>query len=147
MDFKAEAAFLPPFFERAQKQGFLAVCEIHRSLQDKLGRKVELSSVYSMLHRHGCRNPFFGTKSEKTEPCEPHPGHPNSGTWYNVVPEPPPSRAWTCARILHPASAHYSQSSERNFISLQFNYLTHLHQLLYTLSALHYIQYMKEVYP
>jgi transposase len=50
-----EAKFLEPFFQGAKRGGILVVGEIHRALETRLGRKVPLSSVYNLLHRHGWR--------------------------------------------------------------------------------------------
>ncbi|MGH8651955.1 MAG: helix-turn-helix domain-containing protein, partial [Gammaproteobacteria bacterium] len=50
-----EAAFLEPFFEQAQGGGVLVVNTIKQALEQRVGRKVALSSVYNLLHRHGWR--------------------------------------------------------------------------------------------
>lgn len=50
-----EKAFLAPFFDVASSGGILVVSGIHRALEEKLGRKVALSSIYHLLHRHGWR--------------------------------------------------------------------------------------------
>jgi transposase len=50
-----EAAFLAPFFEKAQVGGILIVGEIKQALDTRLGRKVALASAYNLLHRHGWR--------------------------------------------------------------------------------------------
>lgn len=50
-----EAEFLAPFLESAKSGGVLVVSPIHQALEAKLGRKVPLSSVYNLLHRHGWR--------------------------------------------------------------------------------------------
>ena len=50
-----EAAFLGPFFEKAQVGGILIVSEIKQALDAQLGRTVALASVYNLLHRHGWR--------------------------------------------------------------------------------------------
>ena len=41
--------------ETAKGGGVLVVSSIRQALEDKLGRKVALSSVYNLLHRHGWR--------------------------------------------------------------------------------------------
>ncbi len=50
-----EVRFLEPFLETAKGGGVLVVSSIRQALEDKLGRKVALSSVYNLLHRHGWR--------------------------------------------------------------------------------------------
>jgi transposase len=55
MTFEEEQAFLAPFFETARCGGILIVNEIHQALEQHLGRKVALSSVYTLLHRHNWR--------------------------------------------------------------------------------------------
>jgi transposase len=50
-----EARFLLPFLDRAKEGGVLVVGSIHSELENRLGRKVALSSVYNLLHRHGWR--------------------------------------------------------------------------------------------
>lgn len=51
----AEAEFLRPFLDQAKSGGILVVGEIKRALDEHLGRKVALASVYNLLHRHGWR--------------------------------------------------------------------------------------------
>jgi len=55
MTLEEEKAFLSPFFEGAATGSILVVGEIHQALQEKLGRKVSLSSTYNLLHRHNWR--------------------------------------------------------------------------------------------
>ncbi len=50
-----EVRFLAPFLDRAKEGGVLVVSSIHQELENRLGRKVALSSVYNLLHRHGWR--------------------------------------------------------------------------------------------
>jgi transposase len=50
-----EAEFLAPFLESAKAGGVLVAGPIHQALEARLGRKVALSSVYNLLHRHGWR--------------------------------------------------------------------------------------------
>ena len=50
-----ETKFLRPFFEKARQGGILVVSDILLALQEKLGRKVALTSAYNLLHRHGWR--------------------------------------------------------------------------------------------
>lgn len=51
----AEEAFLRPYLDEAESGGILVVPPIHAALREHLGRKVALSTVYRMLHRHGWR--------------------------------------------------------------------------------------------
>jgi transposase len=55
MSREEEAAFLAPFFDKAQVGGILIVGEIKQALDARLGRKVALASAYNLLHRHGWR--------------------------------------------------------------------------------------------
>jgi transposase len=50
-----EREFLAPFLVEAEGGGVLVVSAIHLALERRLGRKVALSSVYNLLHRHGWR--------------------------------------------------------------------------------------------
>ncbi|MBF0466686.1 MAG: hypothetical protein HQK88_07635 [Nitrospirae bacterium] len=53
MSNEEEKAFLTPFFEKATNGGILVVGEVKKSLDEKLGRKTALASVYNLLHRNG----------------------------------------------------------------------------------------------
>lgn len=55
MTIEEEKAFLEPFFEKAKVGGILVVAEIHRALEERLGRHVALASTYNLLHRHDWR--------------------------------------------------------------------------------------------
>ena len=55
MSLVEEKEFLAPFLERARCSGMLMVNEIHRPMEERLGRKVALASAYNLLHRHGWR--------------------------------------------------------------------------------------------
>lgn len=55
MSKEEEAAFLAPFFDKAAVGGILVVAEIKKALDERLGRKTALASVYNLLHRHGWR--------------------------------------------------------------------------------------------
>jgi transposase len=50
-----EREFLEPFFDKARVGGILVAGEIHRALEERLGRKVALASAYNLLHRNGWR--------------------------------------------------------------------------------------------
>lgn len=55
MSRREEADFLAPFFEKAAAGGILIVGEIKEALDERLGRRTALASVYNLLHRHGWR--------------------------------------------------------------------------------------------
>lgn len=55
MTIDEERAFLEPFFDKAQKGGILVVGEIHKALEERLGRHAALASTYNLLHRHNWR--------------------------------------------------------------------------------------------
>lgn len=50
-----EAELLKPFFESASVGGILVVGQIKPQLEAELGRKMALSTVYKLLHRHNWR--------------------------------------------------------------------------------------------
>lgn len=50
-----EKAFLAPFFARAERGEIATVAEIQRALEAQIGREVDDSTVYRLLHRHGWR--------------------------------------------------------------------------------------------
>ena len=50
-----EQEFLTPFFEKAKSGGILVVNDIHKALEERLGRHVALASAYNLLHRNGWR--------------------------------------------------------------------------------------------
>ena len=50
-----ERAVLAPFLDRARNGGILVVPQIKAELERTLGRRMALSSVYNLLHRHGWR--------------------------------------------------------------------------------------------
>lgn len=55
MSIKQEQEVLAPFIERARKGGILVVGSVKAEIEATLGRKMALSSVYNLLHRHGWR--------------------------------------------------------------------------------------------
>ena len=55
MSKEEEAAFLAPFFDQATQGGILIVSEIKRALDERIGRKTAVASVYNLLHRHNWR--------------------------------------------------------------------------------------------
>lgn len=50
-----EETFLSPFIDAAKEGGILVVREIKDALEQRLSRKVSLSSAYNLLHRHDWR--------------------------------------------------------------------------------------------
>lgn len=55
MSLAEEEAFLDSFKDKARSGGILEVSEIHARLENILSRKVHLSAIYKLLHRHGWR--------------------------------------------------------------------------------------------
>lgn len=53
--FERETELLKPFLESASSGGILVVGQIKPQLEAALGRKMALSSVYTLLHRHNWR--------------------------------------------------------------------------------------------
>jgi transposase len=50
-----EREVLAPFLDRAHTGGILVVGQVKAELEASLGRRMALSSVYNLLHRHGWR--------------------------------------------------------------------------------------------
>jgi transposase len=55
MSVKQEQEVLAPFLDRARNGGILVVGQVKAEIEATLGRKMVLSSVYNLLHRHGWR--------------------------------------------------------------------------------------------
>ena len=55
LSIERESEVLTPFLERARNGGILVVPQIKAELEAALGRRMALSSVYNLLHRHGWR--------------------------------------------------------------------------------------------
>lgn len=55
MSLAQEREFLAPFLQSAAAGGVLVVGQIKAALDQQLGRKVALASVYNLLHRHNWR--------------------------------------------------------------------------------------------
>jgi len=68
MSMAEEEAFLDAFKDRARSGGILEVSEIHAGLEKVLSRKVHLSAVYKLLHRHGWRKLAPRKRNTKSEP-------------------------------------------------------------------------------
>lgn len=63
-----EDALLKPFFRDAQKGGVLLVNDIQKVYEEKIGRRVQKSTIYAVLHRHGWRK------------IAPRPSHPKGNS-------------------------------------------------------------------
>lgn len=50
-----EERFLAPFFARAERGEIATVAEIQRAFEAQIGREVDDSTIYRLLHRHGWR--------------------------------------------------------------------------------------------
>ena len=55
LSWEEEEAFLTPFLEKAKGAGILIVSDIHTSLQQRLEVSIPVSTIYTLLHRHGWR--------------------------------------------------------------------------------------------
>lgn len=64
MNLEEEKTFLEPWVAQSEQGGVLIVSPIHKALEEILGHKVHLSTVYRLLARHGWR---------KIEPDTCHP--------------------------------------------------------------------------
>jgi transposase len=68
MSMAEEEAFLNSFKDKARSGGVLEVSEIHTCLEKVLSRKVHLSVVYKLLHRHGWRKIAPRKRNTKSDP-------------------------------------------------------------------------------
>ena len=68
MSIADEEAFLDSFKDRGRSGGILEVSEIHAGLEKILTRKVHLSAVYKLLHRHGWRKLTPRKRNTKSDP-------------------------------------------------------------------------------
>ena len=50
-----ERAFLAPFFARAEQGELATASEIQQAFETRVGRSVDESTIYRLLHRHGWR--------------------------------------------------------------------------------------------
>jgi len=69
MSREEELAFLAPFFEKATRGSILVAGEIKKALDERLGRKTALASVYNLLHRHGWRKLAPDKRHPKSDPA------------------------------------------------------------------------------
>lgn len=68
MTIEEEVEFLAPFFEKAARGGILVVNEVKLALDERLGRKTALASIYNLLHRHGWRKLAPDKRHPKSDP-------------------------------------------------------------------------------
>ena len=64
-----EAAVLKPFLERASEGGILVVGQIKLYLEEALGRRISLSSVYTLLHRNDSRKLAPDKRHPQSDPA------------------------------------------------------------------------------
>jgi len=55
MSMAEEKAFLDSLLDRSKSDGVLEVSKVHAELEKFLSRKIHLSAIYQLLHRHGWR--------------------------------------------------------------------------------------------
>lgn len=55
MSFEEEGEFLMPYLGKAREGVLLEVSQVHRALENRLGKRISLSTTYNMLHRHKWR--------------------------------------------------------------------------------------------
>jgi len=68
MSMAEEEVFLDSFKDKARSGGVLEVAAVHAGLEKILSRKVHLSVVYKLLHRHGWRKLAPRKRNAKTIP-------------------------------------------------------------------------------
>ena len=69
LSIERESAVLLPFLERARDGGILVVPRIKAELEAALGRRMALSSVYNLLHRHGWRKLAPDKRHPQSDPA------------------------------------------------------------------------------
>lgn len=67
---KEEAEFLARFFQSAKEGELVSVADIHKALEQKLGKKVAHTVPYRLLNRHGWRKIKPRPKHPKSDPKE-----------------------------------------------------------------------------
>jgi transposase len=55
LNLEEEVKFLKPFLKEASAGGILTVSVVRRAYEKRVGCKVQLSTIYAMLHRNGWR--------------------------------------------------------------------------------------------
>ena len=68
MTIQGEKDLLEPFFKAAEESGIVTVGVIKKAYEKKLGKKVNISTVYRLLGRHGWRKLAPRPKHPKTDP-------------------------------------------------------------------------------
>lgn len=63
-----EKAFIGSYIEQAKEGKILTVSKVHEALEAKVGKEVQRSAIYKMLHRHGWRK------------ISPRPQHPKAAS-------------------------------------------------------------------
>jgi len=67
MTMQEEEKLLEPFFRASENSGIVTVSVIQKAYEQKLGRQVNVSTVYRMLGRHGWRKLVPRPKHPKTD--------------------------------------------------------------------------------
>lgn len=91
MTVQQEREFLAPFLELAAGGGVLVVGQIKGALDQRLGRKVSLASVYNLLHRHGWRKLAPDKRHPQSDPLVQE-------EWKKNFPKPLPASGKTGRR-------------------------------------------------
>jgi len=81
MSISEEEGFLDSFKDKARSGGILKVSEIHAEIEKALSRKVHLSAVYKLLHRHGWRKLAPRKRNTKSDPLVQEAWKKNSRDW------------------------------------------------------------------
>ena len=69
MSLAEEAALLAPFIEQASQGGVIIVPPLKAKLEEKLGRTIGQTTVYTLLHRHGWRKLAPDKQHPKSDPA------------------------------------------------------------------------------
>ncbi len=84
LSLERETQVLVPFLERARDGGILVVPQIKAELEAALGRRMALSSVYNLLHRHGWRKLAPDKRHPQSDPVVQE-------AWKKTSPKPSPA--------------------------------------------------------
>ena len=63
-----EEQFLAPFFARAEEGELTTTAEIWRAFESRIGHKVDDSTIYRLLNRHGWRKLMPRPRHPKADP-------------------------------------------------------------------------------